>query len=183
MKLTYVVLAGITLALANLSQAQDWANKRALWAKPFISSQKSRSLGASFLFGGLHYSKGFPTKYELAVVTILLVERFSMLLENPSVEQKLYRESLACDVGWELAQLERLTRFTSKELKELGIEPETIRESINRTLTIWQKEFPELARPFPDVSAQHWATGSIANLRKAGILVGYSDGRFCPPSH
>jgi hypothetical protein len=35
-----------------------------------------------------------------------------------------------------------------------------------------------VAEPFPDVPRDHWAFGAVERLRKAGIVVGYPDGRF-----
>jgi hypothetical protein len=35
-----------------------------------------------------------------------------------------------------------------------------------------------VAQPFPDVPRDHWAFGAVERLRKAGIVIGYPDGRF-----
>jgi hypothetical protein len=35
-----------------------------------------------------------------------------------------------------------------------------------------------VARPFPDVRADHWAVEAVERLRRAGVVIGYPDGTF-----
>ncbi|MBX3119467.1 MAG: S-layer homology domain-containing protein [Fimbriimonadaceae bacterium] len=189
MKVTRVVVAGLALTFASGSSSQQWTNKGTEWARPFIRVVQNKGMLAGYPDGSAGHVRGeFPSKWDLAVTANALVMKYSQVWSATSQEQKSYRDTVAPGTGWELSQLKRLIRYVSKELQEISnsyedrpCDPEDLLKRVDELSAHWAAEYPGFARPFPDVPSDHWATGAVANLRNAGILVGYPSGEFGKP--
>jgi len=75
-----------------------------------------------------------------------------------------------------------LTRFFSKDLKEIGSSPEAVKirlDRISSRIANWPVPQPGAAQsPFADVPTSHWAANAVHELRAKGLITGYPDGTF-----
>jgi len=80
------------------------------------------------------------------------------------------------------ADLYKLIEETYYELIKLGADPQDmvsqIDDDFSRIAELRVPVFGESYRPFSDVAPTHWAAKAVDELKRAGVLQGYPDGRY-----
>ena len=89
-----------------------------------------------------------------------------------------YRDAIAQDF-W---HLEFLTKELLPHLIGMGVDYENLQAMLSRAKNAYESVGIHLRDPyterFPDVPEGHWADAAIHNMRRAGVLYGYPDGKY-----